>query len=253
MNGITGLYDIHCHIVPGVDDGPKSFQEAEAMLHLEYENGVRTVIATPHYRRGMFETEQKVIIDQFERLQKAAGSVGIQLYLGCEYHVDNEMAGNLLKGSRPSMAGSAFVLTEFGGGVQPKEMQAAVYELLSAGWRPVIAHVERYGEVAGRRDFLRAMVQMGALIQVNAGSVLGEEGFFCRRMCARLMRENLIHFIGSDGHGIHRRKPQLASCAQYVERKYGGAAMRRLFIDNPAKIIGDQRRYKTDGAESTEN
>ncbi|MDO5337686.1 MAG: capsular biosynthesis protein [Eubacteriales bacterium] len=234
---MTGLYDVHCHILPGVDDGAKDMKEALGMLKMQYESGVRTIFATPHYRRGMFETDSGILLERYQTLRSEAEKMGIRLLLGCEYHVDGEMVDKLKYGKKPTMSGSRYALSEFSTAVQQKEMKDSLYKLRMNGIRPIVAHIERYGAITKDLDFIESLVEMGVYIQINADSVLGREGFGAKRFCKKLLKEELVHFIGSDAHGIKERKPELGACAAYIEKKYGSSYVQRIFIDNPSKII----------------
>ena len=90
-----GLFDIHCHLIPYVDDGARNMEEAVRMLKMEYSQGVRYIIVTPHYRKGMFETPMEKILEQFLQLRELGKKIGVQLFLGCEYHVEEDMVGSL--------------------------------------------------------------------------------------------------------------------------------------------------------------
>ena len=112
---IKGIYDIHCHIVPGVDDGATDIGETVKLLRMEYEQGVRTVIATPHFRFRMFETPVEKVKEQFRLVEKAASEISpdLHVYLGCEFHANMEMLPMLREQKVMTMAGSRYVLTEF--------------------------------------------------------------------------------------------------------------------------------------------
>lgn len=114
MSG-KGIYDIHCHIVPGVDDGATDIEETGKLLRMEYEQGVRTIIATPHFRFRMFETSAEKVKEQFKLVEKAAAEVAsdLHVYLGCEFHTNMEMISMLRENKVMTMAGSRYVLTEF--------------------------------------------------------------------------------------------------------------------------------------------
>ena len=143
---MQGLIDMHCHIVPGVDDGARDLYDAAKILQLEYRNQVQSVIVTPHYRAGMFETPQKEVERQFQRIDEMTrrSRSGMRVYLGCEYHTNAHMVEDLKKGLRPTMAGTEYVLVEFSGRHNYQIIRNQVYALLAAGYRPIIAHAERY-------------------------------------------------------------------------------------------------------------
>ena len=116
---MKGLYDIHCHILPGVDDGARNMEESLWMLNKEYQEGVRHVILTPHFRYDMFEPHMNIVTRQFMQLRRAAmniGDEGMRLYLGCELHSSMDMVECLKKGRRLTLAGSRYVLVEFSNG-----------------------------------------------------------------------------------------------------------------------------------------
>lgn len=235
------LTDIHCHILPNVDDGASDARETMAMLKKAYRDGVRRVIVTPHYRRGMFETEQERIQSLYLQVKRRAariGSDGIELYLGCEYHRYSGMSKDLKRGLRPTLAGSKYVLVEFSGLDSYSKIRAIIYELTNAGYIPVVAHVERYPVLAEHMENVRDMIELGAKVQVNAGALLGKQGRRVKRFCKKLMKEQMVHFIGSDSHDLTVRPLLLRECADYVMKKWGKETARRIFVDNPSKIIG---------------
>ena len=116
MSG-KGIYDIHCHIVPGVDDGATDIEETGKLLRMEYEQGVRTIIATPHFRFRMFETSAEKVKEQFKLMEKAAAEVAsdLHVYLGCEFHTNMEMISMLRENKVMTMAGSRYVQYGFCG------------------------------------------------------------------------------------------------------------------------------------------
>ena len=141
---MKGIYDIHCHIVPGVDDGAKDLKTSVRMLQKEYDDGVRNIIATPHFRYDMFEPSLEQVKKQFLRVRKAAAEIGedgIQMYLGCELHSSMDMTDCLKKGERLTMSGSRYVLTEFRTSDEKSYIRERVQALIRKGYYPIIAHV----------------------------------------------------------------------------------------------------------------
>ncbi len=234
------LTDIHCHLLPNVDDGPTSVAEAVALLEEMHEQGVRRIIATPHYRPGMFEASMGRIWKHYQGMQKIAASRGIRLYLGCEYYRNPEIADLVKQRKRPSMAGSGYILIEFSPDDMFHTISNHIYFLCTQGFKPVIAHVERYGSCKDIKK-LEELVELGAYIQVNADAVLGKQGRELKHFCRKLLKENVVDFIASDAHDLKHRKPELEKCAMYVEKKFGEQYAHRIFVDNPAKIIRDRR------------
>ena len=241
------LTDIHCHMLPGVDDGPRTGRMAAAMLKKSYKDGVRRIIVTPHYRAGMFEPEKKILIHRFLKMRDYAATIedaGIELYLGCEYHRETDMVETLKKGMHPTMAGSRYVLVEFSSMDGYYRIRTVLYELISAGFIPIIAHAERYPAFVEHPENITDAIGLGARIQVNADALLGMDGFVIRHFCKKLMKNGQIDFIASDAHDMKARPSRLKECAEYVEKKWGRQTAVRIFEKNPLKIIGNNRRER---------
>lgn len=238
---MVGIVDMHCHILPGIDDGPRESREAMEMLRMEFQQGVRKIICTPHLHKGMFEASMEERRKAIDLMQKKLLRMGfpMQLYLGCEFRVENEMLSKLKVEPGYAMAGSRYVLTEFP--VQITEQEALRYlrELVSHGFRPIIAHVERYKRVR-TPDVVHQFIQMGGYIQVNAGSLEGAEGWGTKAASRKLLEENCVHFVGSDAHSTGRRRPCLGPCAEYMTKKIGKSMTHRILIENPEKVIKNE-------------
>ncbi len=234
---MEGIYDVHCHILPGVDDGAEDMKTAVKLLELEYQDGVRTIILTPHYRRRMFEPELEDILRGYEALLPEAERLGISLYLGCEFRVNMDMVSTLDEGKRPSMANSRYVLCEFSETDQPSYIKQRAYHLISHGYIPILAHIERY--VALRKDLLlvEELSELGCLAQVNAGSILGDDGFLIKRFCKKLIDYDLLDLVGSDAHDLKKRAPRMGACAEYLIKKEGRAYAEKILCQNPARIL----------------
>ena len=231
------MWDIHCHILPGVDDGAKDMEMAKALLQKEAEDGVQNIILTPHYRRRMFEPEVSLIRDTYEQLKQETADWDIRLYLGCEYHANMDMAEELNAGKCLTLGGSRYVLCEFSEGDMTSYITERTYQLLTSGYIPILAHIERYKALTRDFSLIDDLVERGCRMQVNAGSILGEDGFFVRRFCKKLIEYELLHFIGSDAHNLKDRTPRIGECAAFLEKKYGEDYARRLLQYNPEKIM----------------
>lgn len=235
---MNGMYDIHCHIVPGVDDGAKDMDIALELLRMEYRDGVRNVILTPHYRRRMFEPPMDKVLESFEALkQNAEKEMDINLYLGCEYHVNMEIIDDLTSGRRPTMAGSRYVLCEYSGASEATFIKERSYQLVSRGYIPILAHIERYPALTKDFGLIEELSELGCMMQVNAGSILGEDGFSVRRFCKKLIHYDLLDLVGSDAHDLKKRIPRIGACAEYLQKKEGQAYAERILCENPARII----------------
>ena len=230
------LIDIHCHILPKVDDGPDSVEESMKILKDMRRQGIKHVIVTPHYRPEMFEPSMKRVIYSYRHLRDIAYEMGVSMSLGCEYYRNEQIIDHMDNRKRPSMAGSRYVLIEFSMNDLFPTVRNYVYELVTHGYQPIVAHVERYF-CCQKMEKIQELKDMGALIQVNAGSVLGEEGWKLKKFCLELMKKDLIDFIASDTHNTSDRKLNLKKCASYVTKKMGKQYAERIFFNNPLNIL----------------
>ncbi len=234
---MRGMWDIHCHILPEVDDGAKDMEMAKALLQKEMEDGVQNIILTPHYRKRMFEPEMSLVYSTYEQLKQETKDWGINLYLGCEYHANMDMVEELNAGMHPTLGSSHYVLCEFSDGDRAAYITERTYHLLANGYIPVLAHIERYKALTKDFSLIDDLVERGCRMQVNAGSILGEDGFFARRFCKKLIDYDLLHFIGSDAHNLTDRTPRIGECAAYLEKKYGADYAQQILWRNPGKIM----------------
>jgi protein-tyrosine phosphatase len=236
---MTGIYDIHAHILPGIDDGPDTLDLSMRMLEAEYADGVRTVFATSHFRRGMFEPSPSAYADALERVRAAAAQrfPDLRILEGCEFHANMEMTDVLARGERLPLGGGRCVLTEFSGGAERAFIRERCYALMSHGWRPVVAHAERCSAFRRDPDLLSDAVGMGVLIQLNAAALLGADGFAARRFCTSALKRGLCHFVADDAHNMTDRRPRMGACAARLTRLLGAAGAEEILIKNPEKLI----------------
>lgn len=239
---MIGLYDIHCHILPGLDDGARTTEESIDLLKMEYRQGVRHIIFTPHFRQGMFEATKEDIERAFLNAKKNAEKIAgdLNVYLGCEFYVDSHIIENLENRKKFFLANSNYALIEFRIDVSEDEVRNVVCNMLSYNWIPVLAHVERYNCIRKNMSFLIDLSELGAKISINAGSIMGKNGIIVKKFCNKLIKNRLLDLIGSDAHGQKTRKPNLDSCAAYLEKKYGVFYTKKLMIKNP-QIITEGR------------
>jgi len=236
---MKGIVDIHCHIVPDVDDGAENFRMAQQMMRRSADGGISCIIATPHYRPELFRVSWKEILLRYGRLCELAGQTeaGIKIYQGCEVHCSDGIVELIKKHSCLRLGGSRYVLLEFPEWYSLRHMQGQIYDMTAAGFVPVIAHAERYPALVDHAAQIRELRDRGAMIQVNAGSVTGRNGWKIRGLCASLMKEDLIDFLASDAHNMIGRRPDLGDCARYVEKKMGFDYTHKVLVENPMSII----------------
>lgn len=236
---MPGYYDLHCHILFGVDDGPESPDDAMTMLQLEYDCGVRTVYLTPHYRRNMFESPPELRRKHFERLKQLCAErfPDLELRLGCELYANMDMLQQIREDGCLTMDSTEFVLLEFPMYAEKRYMIERCQSLLHSGYSPIIAHAERYRAIRRDPGLLQTLADMGVYIQMNAASIIGKEGLLWKWFCKKAMERGLLHFIGSDAHDTDQRRPDLEKCAQYLEKTMGAEYRDQIMILNPQEIL----------------
>jgi len=236
---LNGFTDIHTHLLPGADDGAKDLQDALALIKMAWENGTRTVILTPHFR-GIYKKNTPEMLQQmFEAFLQAvrAEYPGMKLHLGSEIHYQSEAPEWLREGKILPMCGSEYALLEFSNKTLRSRVVSAVLNTLHLGYTPIIAHAERYEVFRKDESLLDEVLDLGALIQLNADSVMGKHGFGVKRFCHRLLKTEQAHFIASDAHDAAHRPPLLRECYLKVNKKYGGEYAARVFYENAQAVI----------------
>lgn len=239
---MNGFADIHTHILPAVDDGAGSMAEALEMIQAAWENGTRTIFLTPHYRAKFKQNTPQQLREAFDALSHAAGEKypGLRLCLGNEACFETDAPERLKAGRILTLQDSRYVLLEFSGRTPRSQILTGVSETVRYGYVPIIAHAERYDAFYSDPDLVYEVLDMGALIQLNAQSVMGKLGLKVKRFCHRLLKEQLVHFIASDAHDCAKRPPLLRDCFLRVHKKYGEQLACSIFYENAEAVIANK-------------
>lgn len=239
---MEGYIDIHSHIIPGVDDGARSMEQALHMLAAAYREGIRSIIATPHvsYRRD--EDRYKKLESAFLQFAERAEAEipELKLYFGSEINYSQDTVYGLCRGEIPTLAGTSYVLVEFQPFCEYRYIKSGIQNLIMGGYKPVIAHVERYHSLRKEVGMLEELISMGAYFQSNAMSITGKAGRESKKLTKRLLQKGLLHFIATDSHNEASRPPDIAKCLTATARKYGEKYAKELSIHNAARLLHDQ-------------
>lgn len=232
------MLDLHSHILPEMDDGSKSVEMSHAMLDLMGQQGVRTVIATPHFYASRDLPEAFL-----ERRERAVGLLGNrkpgqpQVLFGAEVAYFDGMGRSEQVLRQLQLGDSGLLLVEMPFGEWNKRIVREICDLpLQTGLTPVLAHVDRY---RGRDQLPRAMEEMldcGVLFQCNAEPFLQ---FGSRGWALKLVKMGAVHFLGSDAHNLTTRKPNLGDAARVIEKKLGGEALADLMAFSHEQLLGE--------------
>lgn len=238
------MLDIHSHIIFGVDDGPKTAEESLELLKLSYQQGVRGIVATSHRRKGMFETPEAVVRENFKQVQALAKTISEDFFIfyGAEIYFTDDVIGKLERKELPTYGNSSSVLIEFSGSTSYKKIQEAVRDILRLGLTPILAHIERYDALAGEGGKVADLIAMGAYMQINSSSVLKPKLFGDRhknyKQRAQYFLDNeMVHFVASDMHNTSSRPPYMDQAFQLIEKEYGRDRAKALLIENPIALM----------------
>jgi protein-tyrosine phosphatase len=205
-------------------------------------NGIRTIIATPHYHDGRYRNKladyEIVLNDVKERIKSIFPD--INLYLGCEIYYSHESIELLENHQLPTMAGSKYILLEFSIGGEYQYIKSGLQRCLYAGFLPILAHVERYKCLLQNIDLVEELINMGVYIQINSNNIVGYARSKEHKFTRKLLKENKAHFIATDAHDMNSRSPLLKKCVKYLSKKYAKSYIDKLLYDNPRKVLNKE-------------
>jgi protein-tyrosine phosphatase len=237
------VIDLHFHCLPGIDDGPESWDQAVALCRAAAAGGATTLVATPHVLRGGWLNEDPGRRDELIlRLNTLLGS-DPAILPGCEYLFSSDVLELVEKGPAGPITAlnrSRFVLMEFPAIVPLRVAESAFHELSLAGVVPVVAHPERQAAFQREPEALARLVRRGALVQVTAGSLLGEFGDRAQAAADEFFHLGLVHLVGSDAHDLVLRPPRLAQAREEVRALWGREAEAGLFESNPRAVLASE-------------
>jgi protein-tyrosine phosphatase len=242
------MIDLHCHILPGVDDGPETIEESLEMAKQAAEQGIHTIVATPHHQNGKYNNEKQAIMQKVNELTTLLKQqdISITILPGQEVRLYGEFlqdyeAGTILTKNETGK----YVLVEFPSNHVPRYAEALLYDIQLKGLVPIIAHPERNAEIIERPHLLYDLVNKGALSQVTAASLTGGFGKKIKKFSIQLIEHNLTHMIASDAHNTTTRSFKLREAYDVLEKEFG-TDMLYLLQENVYSIISGQSIYKLD-------
>lgn len=237
------MIDLHCHILPGLDDGAQSLEESVAMAKAAEEDGIKTIVATPHLFRENFNYKDLGIIEE-KRMELTGAlkdnSIQVEILAGAEVHISHNLIDEIRKNRKYLVLDrSSFMFVEFPPDHVFTGVKELFFELMSEGITPIIAHPERNSVFIHTPRLLYELVQMGALSQANSGSFTGMFGSDVEEAVFRFLKLNLIHFIGSDGHNSRSKTPKLREAVKRAETIVGEERAKALVMENPQAVLDD--------------
>ena len=234
------MIDLHCHILPGIDDGSRSWDESVEMARIAAADGITDIVATPHITPGLYDNTTasiSVLVEEFSNRLATAG-IPIRLHVGADVRVDPNVVSGVEAATIPVLGNRVrYLVAELPSQMIPPNIRELVYALQLRQIIPIITHPERHASMQQDPGLLRQLVVAGALAQVTAGSLTGEFGPVACRAANKMLGRNLIHLIATDAHGAEKRRPVLTTGVAAAAAIVGEEAARAMVLDTPRAIL----------------
>lgn len=239
MSETIGFIDVHAHILPEVDDGSGSIDETIRMLTRAYEQGIRTIIATPHYASGARNTPTDKLHLIREQVQLEAHKISPEFTIlpGNEIFYSGSTISRIKSGEALTLAGSRYVLIEFSTRESYNSLYQGMSEVIRSGFLPVLAHVERYRCFYKKEYLINDLIELGCYIQMNSSSVLGRIFDTEANYSRKLIKQGLVHLLGSDCHDDMVRIPCMKGAEAALLKKCDESLVQRILYRNPSKVL----------------
>ena len=237
------MIDLHCHILPGIDDGPELLDESIEMCRIAVNDGISKVVCTPHHVAGKYNNNRKKIIRCVEKLQASIDSenIPLTLYPGCEIRLDLNLVENIKAGELLTMNDSGrYITLELSNEALPKNIEEIISSLIFAGIIPIIAHPERNLAIRSNPEIIYQLVQLGALAQLTASSLTGRLGSRIEKFSVFLLEHKLAHMLVTDAHSSKRRRPVLSEGLKRLKEIVGEKAAMEMVEAVPEKILNGE-------------
>jgi len=231
------MIDIHHHCLPGVDDGPRTLAESVDLCRMAADEGIETIVATPHVLRGRWQnTSGEQLAAILDQLRAALGDKP-RILLGSEYYFGHDMDEMLRTQSILPLAGGRYILVEFASHTVPPLIRDPLYRVQLEGWVPVIAHPERNVVFQAKPEFLASLIRIGVKTQITTGSVTGEFGPEAEAAAIDWLKRGWVHVMATDAHNVTKRQPRFQAARARVTNLVGEKIAQALFVDNPKSIV----------------
>lgn len=241
MNNVWEITDMHCHILPGIDDGAEDLSECMAVLTEAENQKVSQIIVTPHFHAGKYMpngAQVKRILEEVQREIRRQKRT-IMLYPGHECYYYSGLTNDLASGRALTMAGSRYVLVEFEPDCAFSYLLYGVQQLLQDGYIPILAHFERYVCLT-RSERLDQLKKRGCLLQMNFDTLLLKDSFFRKRPWKNMVRSGMVDLLGSDCHGTHFRPLHIQESVSWMQREVKPREAKRILKNNIEKILRNE-------------
>ena len=237
------MIDFHSHILPNIDDGSRSIEETFNLIKEAKNVGFDAIVSTSHYMENYYETnvpEREVWINAiYENLQ--VKNIDIRLYLGNEIYLSENIIKLLEEGKASTINDTSYVLFEMPLNAEPLNLYDIVYEMMQCKLVPILAHPERYSFVQKDPELIYDLIQKGVLMQANYGSIIGQYGEKAKMIVRKFLKNNMIHFLGTDVHRQNTIYPRIPECLAEINSLIGEEKLEELSNENPLLALKNKR------------
>jgi protein-tyrosine phosphatase len=236
------MIDLHCHILPGIDDGAADLAMSLTMARAFVADGVTTVACTPHILPGLYHNTGPQIRQAVVELQQALGDneIPLKLITGADVHIVPDFVGGLRDGRLLTLGDSRYVLVEPPHHNAPARLEDMFFGLLVAGYVPILTHPERLSWITAHYDTIKRLINGGVWMQITAGSLAGNFGRQPLYWAERMLDEGCVHILATDSHDSRRRPPILGKGRDLAAKRVGEAEATHLVFTRPQGIVTDE-------------
>lgn len=233
------MIDLHCHILPGIDDGAADLDVALGMAAMAVADGITTTACTPHIMPGVYDNGPNAIRNLVNLLRKALAEAGVplELVVGSDAHMRPDFSTALDQGNILALNDSRYVLFEPPHHVPPPRLEECLFGIQMAGYVPILTHPERLSWIASRYSLLAHLAKSGVWMQITANSISGRFGKHPRYWAERLLGEGLVHILASDAHNCTSRPPLLSQAYELAVEMVGKEEATNLVLTRPAGVL----------------
>ncbi len=235
------MIDLHSHILPGVDDGAPDINVALDMARMAVADGIRVMACTPHFMPGMYDNTAKDIrnrVSQFQSILKNEG-IALNLVVGCDGHIRPDFLNRLRSDEILRLNDSRYVLFEPPHNIAPQRLDDLMFNILVAGYVPILTHPERLKWIEQNFDLVERMFQQGVWMQITAGSLTGRFGARPQYWAQKMLSQGMVHILATDAHNTKSRPPILSAAYEQAVREVGLDEARNLVLERPVSILDD--------------
>ncbi len=233
------MVDIHCHILPGIDDGAATWEVTAQMCRLAARDGITHIVATPHCN-GVYDYDRAHFTDMLATLSEVSGGL-ITFSVGCDFHLSERNVEAAMEDPRPFALGDTqYIMVEFDHHGIPSNAGDMLQAIISRGMVPIVTHPERNAYLMKNLDVMQQFIKMGCLSQVTANAFTGFWGPKSKRAAEKLLQKNAVHLVATDAHDLNLRPPVLSEARKRIAELTGPATANALVKHNPAAVVGGQ-------------